>query len=119
MRQVQVEVNQSRPRHGIARHASGAIIQDAVVIVIAAGGDVHRLAGVNRECGAEREEFCRLGRGQQIELVQTVGVGSSPVGRGIEAVRREESDAAGVVVGAAESVLDLAGEIFAGASRGR
>ena len=43
-------------------------------------------------------------------------VGARPIGCGIVTVRGEIGDAAGVVVGLAEGVLDLPGEKFRGAA---
>src|ERR1700721_536432 len=46
--------------------------------------------------------------------MQSVIVGAPPVGRCVVAVGGKERDAAAVVVGAAQRVLDLTGEILAG-----
>src|SRR5258708_21693409 len=102
-----------RPRRCVARGSGGAIVDDAVVIIVCPSRDVDRLAGVKRECGAESEVPRRLAGGQQIEFVQPVIIGPSPISPGVVAVGRKKRDAAGVVVSAAERVLNLSGEILA------
>ena len=114
MRQVEVKIDQTGPGHGVARDTRGTIIEDAVMIIVASGGDVDRLTRIERQPDSQREEFRQLCRCEQVELVQAVIVGASPIGRRVVAVRRKECDATGVVIGAAQRVLDLAGEIFAG-----
>src|ERR1700721_1490729 len=42
--QIEVEIDQSRASHGIARNANRPVIEVAIVIVIAARGDVDWLA---------------------------------------------------------------------------
>ena len=49
MRHVQVEIDHAGPGHGIASDPRRTIVEDTILIVIAAGRDVHRLARVKRQ----------------------------------------------------------------------
>ena len=89
MGQVQVEADGAGAGHGVACYAWGAIVDDAVVIVVGAGRDVDGLARIEREAGAEGEEAGGLAGGEQVELVEAVVIGASPVGGGIVAVGGE------------------------------
>src|SRR5437879_12801717 len=74
MRHVQIEINQSWARHRVSRYRYGAIVQNAIMILIATRCDVDRLSRVNRQRNAQSKEPDRLGRREQIELVQPVVV---------------------------------------------
>src|SRR5260370_17078652 len=111
---VEVQTDQAGTRHGVAGNAGGAVVDDAVVIVVGASRDRDGLARVKGKTDPEREEAGGLAGGKQVELVKTVIVGTSPVGGRIVAVAGKEGDPAGVVVGAAERVLNLPHEILAG-----
>ena len=57
VREVEIEIDEAGAVEGIAREAGGAIVNHAVTVVVGAGSDVHRLAGIQRERGAEGEEI--------------------------------------------------------------
>src|SRR5579872_397055 len=111
MRHVQIEIDRAGAVHCIAGNARRTIVDDAVVVVVGAGGDVDWLASVKRKRYTSSEESRRLAGREQVELVPAIVVGASPIGGGIVAILREEGDAASVVIRAAERVLNLTREI--------
>ena len=74
MRQIQVEINHSGARHRVSGDSCGAIVQNAIMIIIAALCDIDRLSGIDRQRNAQSKELDRLGRREQVELVQPVVV---------------------------------------------
>ena len=74
MRHVKVEINQSWARHRVSGYCYGPIVQNAIMILIATRCDVDRLSRINRQRNAQSKELDRLGRREQIELVQPVVV---------------------------------------------
>ncbi len=58
--QVEIEIDQAGAVESVARIAEGAIIYDAVAVVVCAGGDVYGLAGIEREGCAESEKICEM-----------------------------------------------------------
>lgn len=61
VRDVEVEIDRSGAGHGIASNTAGTVVENAIMIIVAAGRDIHRLAGVKRQRQAQREKSGRLG----------------------------------------------------------
>jgi len=60
VREVEIEIDQAGAVEGIAREAGGTIVNHAVAVVVCAGSDVYRLAGIQRERGAEGEQIGKM-----------------------------------------------------------
>ena len=60
VRHVEIEIDEAGAVEGIARRADGTIVNDAVAVVIGAGGDIYWLAGIQRESRAESEQICEM-----------------------------------------------------------
>src|SRR5260370_37203017 len=76
---VEVQTDQPGTRHGVASNAGGAVVDDAVVIVVGASGDRDGLARVKGKTDPGREEEGWLGGGKQVEHVKTVTCVTSPI----------------------------------------
>ena len=89
--QVQVQTDLAGPRHRVARDPSGTIIEDAVVIIVATSSDIDWLARVKGERDTQRKESRGLSRRQQIELLESVIIGASPIRRRRYSCSRENT----------------------------
>jgi hypothetical protein len=50
---LEVEVDQARAIHCVAGNARRTIVEDVIMVVVAASSDIHRLTAVKRECDSE------------------------------------------------------------------
>src|SRR5260370_40816672 len=75
---VEVQTDQAGTRHGVAGNAGGAVVDDAVVIVVGASRGRGGLARVKGKTEPEREQAGGVAGGSRVELVKSRLVGMAP-----------------------------------------
>ena len=112
MSEVQIQIEIRRSMHCVSGDAHWSVDRDTVPVGVATRGYIDRQARIERKRGSKRKPLSGIESAHHVELVPAVVVGARPVSERGVTVARKVSDALRIVVGLAQDLLHLAGEVW-------